>query len=48
MDDTSSLVNTVHKLCGAIVILTFPIAAALAVISLLHEPSWVYWYSGQC
>lgn len=40
-DDTRGLVNTIHKLCGTIVILTFPIAAALAVRSLLHNPLWV-------
>jgi hypothetical protein len=40
-NDTQSLVNTIHKLCGVIVILTFPIAATLAVISLLHNPSWL-------
>jgi hypothetical protein len=39
-NDTQSLVNTIHKLCGVIVILTFPIAATLAVRSLLHDPSW--------
>lgn len=35
---TSSTVNRLHTLCGAIVILTFPIAATLAVSGLLHEP----------
>ena len=40
-DDTRSLVNTIHKLCGTIVILTFPIAATLAVRSLLHNPLWL-------
>jgi len=39
-DDTHSLVNTIHKLCGTIVILTFPIAATLAVRSLIHDPLW--------
>ena len=39
-NDTRSLVNTIHKLCGTIVILTFPIAATLAVRSLLHNPLW--------
>ena len=39
-DDTRSLVNTIHKLCGMIVILTFPIAATLAVRSLLYNPLW--------
>ncbi len=40
-NDTNSLVNTIHKICGVIVILTFPIAATLAVRSLLHNPSWL-------
>jgi len=39
-DQTSSLVNTIHKICGTIVILTFPIAATLVVGNLLHHPSW--------
>ena len=39
-DQTSSPVNTIHKICGTIVILTFPIAATLAVRSLLHHPLW--------
>ena len=39
-DTTHSLVNTIHALCGTIVILTFPIAATLAVRSLLHNPLW--------
>ncbi len=39
-NDTKSLVNTIHKLCGVIVILTFPIAASLAVRSLLYNPLW--------
>jgi Protein of unknown function (DUF998) len=39
-DSTPSLVNTLHSLCGTIVILTFPIAATLAVRSLLHDPLW--------
>ncbi|HTX89731.1 MAG TPA: DUF998 domain-containing protein [Anaerolineales bacterium] len=39
-DQTSSLVNIIHTLCGTIVILTFPIAATLAVHSLLYDPSW--------
>ena len=39
-DDTHSLVNTIHKLRGMIVILTFPIAATLAVRSLLYNPLW--------
>ncbi len=40
-DRTPNLVNTIHTLCGAIVILTFPIAATVAVSSLLHDSSWV-------
>ncbi len=39
-DNTTNWVNTIHALCGTIVILTFPIAATLAVRSLLHNPSW--------
>jgi hypothetical protein len=39
-DTTPNLVNTIHTLCGAIVILTFPIAATLAVSSLLHNQLW--------
>lgn len=39
-DNTPSLVNTLHTLCGAIVILTFPIAATLAVHSLLRDQLW--------
>jgi hypothetical protein len=39
-NDTRSLVNTIHKICGTIVILTFPIATTLAVRSLLHNPLW--------
>ena len=42
---TSNWVNTIHTICGAIVILTFPIAATLAVCSLLHQPLWSA-YSG--
>ena len=39
-DITHSLVNTIHTLCGMIVILTFPNAATFAVCSLLHNPLW--------
>jgi hypothetical protein len=39
-EKTPNLVNTIHTLCGAIVILTFPIAATLAVHGLLHHPLW--------
>lgn len=37
---TSSRVNTIHKICGTVVILTFPIAANLALPSLLHQSPW--------
>jgi hypothetical protein len=39
-EHTPNPVNTVHTICGAIVILTFPVAATLAVRSLLHTPAW--------
>ncbi len=39
-DRTPNPVNTVHTICGAIVILTFPIAASLTVRSLLYNPMW--------
>ena len=39
-DITHSLVNTIHTLCGMIVILTFPNATTFAVCSLLHNPLW--------
>ncbi len=39
-DQTRSPVNTLHSICGVIVILTFPIAATLAVRSLLYIPAW--------
>jgi hypothetical protein len=39
-ENTPNRVNTIHTICGAIVILTFPIAATLAVRSLLHNPLW--------
>ena len=39
-DLTDSVVNKLHTLCGAIVILTFPIAAALAVRGLTRDPLW--------
>jgi hypothetical protein len=38
--NTPNRVNTIHTICGAIVILTFPIAATLAVSSLLQNPLW--------
>lgn len=39
-NQTHSLINRFHTLCGAVVILTFPIAASLAVHSLLKFPQW--------
>ena len=39
-ENTTHWVNTIHAVCGTIVILTFPIAATLAVGSLLHNPLW--------
>ena len=39
-ENTPNRVNTIHTICGALVILTFPIAATLAVRSLLHNPLW--------
>ncbi len=39
-EDTNNRINIIHKICGVIVILTFPIAATLAVRSLLHNPMW--------
>lgn len=38
--DTNHWINIIHKICGTVVILTFPIAASLAVRSLLHYPQW--------
>jgi hypothetical protein len=38
--DTNSVVNTIHKVCGTVVILTFPIAATLAAHSLGQNPPW--------
>ena len=40
-DDTPNPINTLHALCGAIVILTFPIAAILIRNGLLHNDSWI-------
>ena len=34
-------VNTIHTLCGAIVILTFPVAATLLVTSLIQNSLWL-------
>jgi hypothetical protein len=39
-DNPPSRVNTIHTICGAIVILSFPIAATLTVGGLLHNPLW--------
>jgi len=39
-NDTNNWVNIIHKICGTIVILTFPIAATLAVRSLLNNLLW--------
>ncbi len=39
-EPTNSLVNTIHKICGTVVIFTFPLAATLATTSLLHSPLW--------
>ena len=39
-DRTPNRENTLHLLCGAIVLLTFPIAATLAVTNLLNNPMW--------
>jgi hypothetical protein len=39
-EHTPNRVNTIHTLCGALVILTFPIAATLAVNSLLRNSLW--------
>ena len=39
-DNTPDLVNTIHALCGAVVILTFPVAATLAVSDLLQDQVW--------
>lgn len=39
-ENTPNPVNTIHTICGAIVILTFPVAATLALRSLLHNPLW--------
>ena len=37
---TPSLRNTLHTICGAVVILTFPIAATLVTRCLHHEGEW--------
>jgi hypothetical protein len=39
-DNTVSLDNTLHTICGAIVIMTFPIAASLVARSLSRNAKW--------
>ena len=39
-DNSTSRDNTIHTLCGAIVILTFPIASTLVANALLRSPFW--------
>jgi len=39
-DITNSMENNLHSICGAIVILTFPIAATFIRNSLLQNPEW--------
>jgi hypothetical protein len=41
LDTTISTENTIHTLCGAIVILTFPIVASLISNSLKHNQAWI-------
>jgi len=41
MDTTVSTANTLHTLCGALVIMTFPIVASLISGSLSRNPAWV-------
>ena len=41
LDTTVSTANTLHSLCGALVILTFPIVASLLSGSLTRNPEWV-------
>ena len=38
---TARLTNRLHQLCGAVVILTFPIAATLSSVSLMKNPVWM-------
>ena len=40
-DTTPRLTNTLHALCGAFVIFTFPIAASLVDCSLVRNPEWI-------
>jgi hypothetical protein len=39
-DNVQSTANTLHTLCGALVILTFPMAASLAAGSLARNEAW--------
>jgi len=39
-DNSTSRDNTIHTLCGSIVILTFPIAASLVAGNLVQSPFW--------
>lgn len=39
-DTTPSMANDLHRLCGSIVILTFPIAASLVAGSLVRNQEW--------
>jgi hypothetical protein len=39
-DNTVSTANSLHTLCGAFVIMTFPIAASLIAFSLARQPEW--------
>jgi hypothetical protein len=39
-DNIVSVDNTIHTLCGALVIMTFPIAASLVARSLLQNEKW--------
>jgi hypothetical protein len=39
-DNTPSMNNTLHTVCGAIVIMTFPVAASLVARSLSRNPRW--------
>ena len=39
-DTTISTVDILHKVCGALVILTFPIASSLSITSLIKNEKW--------
>ncbi len=39
-DNSTSRDNTIHSACGAVVILTFPIASTLVANALLRSPFW--------